>query len=89
MKKLVEVQEIEGAGMIELLGQKVVLLCMVYIYTGKIVGVDENFVELEDPSIIYETGAWSDSTWKDAQPLCVPKCCVNLSAIEAFAAVDK
>lgn len=37
MKKLI--QEVEGEGLIALLGKRVTLFCMNYIYTGDLVGV--------------------------------------------------
>lgn len=80
MQKLIDV---EGAGLESLLGKTVTLLCINYIYTGKLTGVNASFVELTNPSIVYETGAWSTKDWKDAQPL--PNTIyVMLGAVEAF-----
>ena len=67
MKKIVE--EVSGEGLEKLLGERVTLFCAVYIYTGKLVGVNDNCVLLTDAAIVYETGALLDKTWKDAQPL--------------------
>ena len=53
----------------ELMGQRITLFCMNYIYTGKLVGVSATCVKLSDPAIVYETGAFSDKAWKDAQTL--------------------
>lgn len=69
MKKLVKVEEVEGEGLIGLMGQRITLFCGVYIYTGKLVGVNDTFIKLEDPSVVYETGAFDNKTWKDAQKL--------------------
>ena len=69
MKKLVEVQEVEGEGLISFLGETVTLFCGVYIYTGKLVGVNDTCVKLEDAGIVYETGSFSDKKWKDCQTL--------------------
>ncbi len=69
MKRLVQVQEIEGEGLEALMGQRVTLFCQIYIYTGKLVGVNKSFVLLEDAAIVYETGSFSTSEWKDAQKL--------------------
>lgn len=65
----VEVIEVENEGLISLLEQNVTLFCAVYIYTGKLVGVNATCVKLEDAKIVYETGAFDTSTWKDAQAL--------------------
>jgi len=67
MKILVETKDSEGLE--SLMGQRVTLFCMNYIYTGKLVGVNNTCVKLEDAAIVYETGTLTDSNWKDAQRL--------------------
>ena len=67
----------------ELMGQRITLFCMNYIYTGKLVGVGMTCVKLSDPAIVYETGAFSDKAWKDAQPL-PNDLYVSTAAIESF-----
>ena len=42
MKKIV--QEVEGEGLVKLLGERVTLFCANYIYTGKLEGVNESCV---------------------------------------------
>ena len=54
MKALV-VQK-DGEGLEALMGQRITLFCMNYIYTGKLVGVNATCVKLSDPAIVYETG---------------------------------
>lgn len=83
MKKLVEVQEVTGEGLISLLGEQVVLFCLNYIYAGRLIGVNETCVLLNDAKIVYETGPLTDKNWKDAQPFSHPHY-VMLSAIESF-----
>jgi len=84
MKKLVQVTEVAGEGLESLLGQRVTLFCMNYIYTGTLDGVNTTCVKLLDAAIVYETGAFTDKAWKDAQSL--PHALyVQTSAIEAFA----
>jgi hypothetical protein len=51
------------------MGQIVTFFCPVYIYTGELVGVNSTCVKLKNPKIVYETGAFTDKEWKDAQPL--------------------
>ena len=82
MKKLVE--EIEGAGLESLLGGKVLLLCGNYFYTGKLIGVNDDCVLLEEPSIVYETGSWEASTYQDAQRLPSQEWYVQRAAIESY-----
>lgn len=83
MKKLVTVQEVEGEGLIGLLGERVTFWCMNYIYTGLLAGVNDNYVKLDEASVVYETGPLGTSTWQDAQQL--PHACyVMLNSVEAF-----
>jgi hypothetical protein len=86
MKKLVTVEEVEGEGLVGLMGKNVTFFCMNYIYTGKLTGVNDTCVMLEKPSIVYETGPFGDTSWKDDQPL-PDNLYVQLSAVESFGAV--
>jgi hypothetical protein len=86
MKKIVTCQEVEGEGLVKLLGETVTLFCMNYFYTGVLVGVNEDCVLLESPKIIYETGPFNEKTWKDAQALPYDLY-VMKSAIESFGKV--
>lgn len=70
-------------GLHELLGERITIFCAVYIYTGKLVGFDHECVKLRDPAIVYETGAFDDKKWKDAQPL-PNEFYIQKSAIESF-----
>jgi hypothetical protein len=83
MKKLVE--EVANEGLEKLLGETVTLFCMNYFYNGKLIGVNETCILLGDPKIIYETGKFSDSAWKDIQSMCVDELYIQKQAIEAFA----
>ena len=83
MRKIVEET---GEGMEKLLGERVTLFCLNYIYAGKLIGVNTNCVLLAEPSIVYETGPFDTKTWKDAQRL-PNELYVMLSAIESFGLV--
>ena len=67
MKRLVE--EVEGEGLVSLMGQRVTFFCMNYIYTGKLIGVNDADVLLTDAAIVYETGELTTKEWKDSQTL--------------------
>lgn len=84
MKKLVEVVEVEGECMESLLGQRVMLMCANYFYVGKLEGVNDKFVRLADPAIVYETGAWTNATYTDVQRMNVAYWNVERSAIESW-----
>ena len=84
MKKLVQVEEVDGEGLEGLLGEVITVFCASYIYTGKLVGVNHTFIKLENASIVYETGSFSDKAWKDAQKLPNKNWYVQLSMVESF-----
>jgi hypothetical protein len=84
MKKLANVVEVAGEGLEKLLGEKVTLFCMNYIYTGKLAGVNSTCVLLEDAAIVYETGAFTEKNWKDAQKLPNGEWYVQTATIESF-----
>ena len=67
MKKLIE--EVEGEGLVELIGQRVTLYCAIYIYSGKLVGVSDTFVKLTNAEIVYNTGSFTDKKWENAESL--------------------
>lgn len=83
MKKLVKVEEVEGDGLIGLMGEQVTLFCLNYIYTGKLVGVNDTFVKLEKASVVYETGSFADPKFKDSQSL-PNDWYIQLSSVESF-----
>jgi len=83
MKQIVTVTEVDGEGLDALLGKNVLLMCMNYFYTGKLVGVNADFVKLDNCSIVYETGSWSEKNFKDAQ-LVGDSHYVRIPTIESF-----
>ena len=88
MKKIVTVTEVDGEGLVALMGKKVMLFCMNYIYTGTLTGVNQTCVLLEDAAIVYETGAFDSKSFKDAQRL-PHSLYVQTGAIESFCETDK
>jgi hypothetical protein len=84
MKQISVITEVEGEGLEALLGENVLLFCMNYIYTGKMVGVNSVFVKLEGAKIVYETGSFSDKNYTDAQNLPTGEWYVQISAIESY-----
>lgn len=80
MKKLVEET---GEGLEKLIGERITLFCINYIYTGKLIGVNSDCVLLSDPAIVYETGSFREESWKDAQDL-PNEWYVSIQSIESF-----
>jgi hypothetical protein len=81
MKRLAEY---EDAGLVSLMGETITCLCMNYFYTGKLTGINGDCIELTDPSIVYETGKWSEKKWADAQALPTARIFIMKSSIEAY-----
>ena len=85
----VVVNEVQNEGLEALLGQNVTFWCGVYIYTGKLAGVNNTCVKLEDAKVVYETGPFTDKKWGDAQSLGVAAWYLQTAAIESFGVMDK
>jgi hypothetical protein len=77
-------ETVDTEGLESLLDQNVTLFCMNYIYTGKLVGVDEDQVKLENAKIVYETGSFTEKEWTDAQSLPNGTWYVRLATVESF-----
>ena len=77
------VNEVENEGLEALMGERVTLFCGIYIYVGKLVGLNTACVKLEDAAIVYETGDLTSIDWADAQPL-PNDWYVTTQAIESF-----
>lgn len=82
MLKVVEVSP-EESGFRSLMGKNVFVMCNSYFYWGRLVGVNERFILLDHPHIVYETGGWSDSKFRDAQALGPHPLMVMTQAIES------
>ena len=82
MRKLVE--QVEGEGLDSLLGERVLLMCAGYFYEGKLIGVNDSFVKLDDAAIVYSTGEWSAKSYADIQKLHEKEWYVQRGLIESF-----
>lgn len=83
------VNEVQNEGLEALLGQNVTFWCGVYIYTGKLVGVNDTCIKLADAKVVYETGAFTSKKWGDAQALGVEAWYIQTAAIESFGVMNK
>lgn len=88
MKKVVTVTEVEGEGLMALLGQRVVVFCMNYIYTGTLTGVNTHDILLEGAAIVYDTGAFDSKKFADAQKVSFPLY-IRTNSIESYSQTDK
>ncbi len=80
MKMLVDSK---NEGLLSLIGKKVRVFCMNYIYVGKLVGVNTRDIKLEDAFIVYETGELSAAVDKDAQKL-TNALYIRLNSVESY-----
>ena len=88
MKKLMQVTEVEGEGLVSLLGKQVTVFCINYIYTGTLAGVNTNDILLDEASIVYSTGAFDSNKWDDAQKL-PHGVYIRTNSIESYMMLDK
>ena len=79
----VQVQEVDGEGLVGLLDKRITLFCVNYIYTGDLAGVNDDFIKLENAAIVYETGSFDKEDWKDAQSM-PNDFYIMRSAVESF-----
>ena len=84
MKVIQTVSEVSGEGLESLMGKKVIIFAANYFYTGTLVGVNTHDIKLENPAIVYETGAFSDSKYKDEQLMGQKYHYVRTSFIESY-----
>ncbi len=73
-----------ATGLESLLGQNILIFGLNYIYTGKLTGVDAHSILLSDPSIVYETGPFTQRGYGDVQKLHVDEWHISRYAIESF-----
>lgn len=86
MKVIKQIEIDNEEGFMALIGKRITCFCAIYIYTGDLVGVNDTCIKLENPSIVYETGAFTEKNWKDAQKL--PNTIyIQTAMIEAFGEV--
>ena len=80
------VEDIEEEGFLALLGKTITCFGAIYIYTGKLVGVNKTCIKLESPKIVYETGSFTDKNWKTAEAL-PNEMYIQTAMIESFGVV--
>jgi hypothetical protein len=84
MKRIVQS---EDGGFEAMLGEDIFLLCSTYFYVGKLVGVNEDHLELEEAKLVYETGPWGSAEWEDAQLLPGEVWRVMIDSVESWGKV--
>lgn len=77
-----EAVEVESLG--DLIGKKFAFQCARYIYFGKVLKVNEVFLELGDAATVFDTGAYDSSSASDMQTLPKGKLFLMRQSIEAI-----
>lgn len=85
----VKVIEVPNEGLITLLGKQVEVRCSVYIYAGRLTGINSNCIQLEDTAIVYETGPHDATKYQLAQRLSTPGQYVMMGLIESIGECNK
>jgi hypothetical protein len=83
MKVAVSVTEVDDEGLEGLLGERVTVWCLNYIYAGKLEGVNDKCIKLTEASVVYETGPLTQKGYTDAQKVEHP-IYVMIPCIESF-----
>jgi len=81
-----KVIETSAEGLEAFLGKRILIMCAGYFYEGILVGVGRTEVKLKDPSIVYETGAFTAKEYVDIQKLHADEWYVRRGMIESFGA---
>lgn len=84
MKKIVQVQEIDGEGLEALLGKKVFFFCTNYNYYGTLTGVNTDDIILEDAGIVFDSGKFDAGKFADFQPFPTKEWRLRTSYIESY-----
>jgi hypothetical protein len=66
MKRLIETEE---GGFASMLGEKICVYGAIYIYAGKLIGVNKDHIELDEAEIVYETGGMQTESWETSEKL--------------------
>jgi len=77
------IEDTADTGLAALLGERVQVWCMNYIYAGTLSGVNDHDIELSDAAVVYETGPLSTAP-TDQQSLPGGVWYVRISAIESY-----
>lgn len=88
MKKLVSVIETNETAFEQIMGEQVTIFSLNYIYHGKLIGVNNENILLENPKIVYETGDFSASGFKDTQSLECKEFFIQKGTIESFGILE-
>ena len=67
-----------------MVGKNVYVCCTGYAYSGVLETIGARSITIREPSIVYETGAWTATKWHDAQRLPTARAVVMVGQIESI-----
>lgn len=77
--------EVPNSGLVSLIDKIITVYCSAYIYTGKLVGVNDSCIELADAKIVYDTGSFTNKDWTTSEKFPGSgQWFIQLTAIESF-----
>lgn len=80
----ISVIEVEGEGAVALLEQYVEVRCGNYHYAGKLVGVNDKCIKLEEAHTVFNSGAYTTKRYEDAQAHVQSELLVYFNFIESL-----
>jgi hypothetical protein len=79
---------LEEDGYSELIGKNITVFCCRYTYYGKLIEEGKNFIKLQNPNKVYETGCFTEKKFKDIQSLNTKTFSINKDSVESFGILD-
>ncbi len=77
------------SGFTQLIGKTITVFCCRYIYHGKLIEEGEDFIKLQKPSIVFDTGDFEKKEFANIQSLQVETWNVSKQSIESFGVLNK
>jgi hypothetical protein len=84
VKMQVLVKNEENEGLVSLMGKNIEVQTGLFIYAGKLVGVNDICIKLDNAYTVFETGEFKNKKYKDAQARSNPVLYVMVVNIIAF-----
>lgn len=80
---------LEEDGYLNLIGKYITVFSCRYIYYGELIEEGKKYIKLKNPSIVYETGDFSEKKFTDIQLMSTKSFSINKDSVESFGILDK
>ena len=84
----ITLKKIDNYGYSSLIGENITVFCCRYIYHGKLIEEGKSFIKIQSPSIVYETGCFTENNFKDIQSMNTKTFSINKDSVESFGILD-